>query len=58
MKHIDIKMLAIQGWVEERLLSISKVPTEENVSDILTKAMSRDRMLYLGRCLGLVGGQF
>jgi hypothetical protein len=58
MKHIDIRMLAIQGWVSERLLTVGKVSTEENVADLLTKALSRDRMIYLGRKLGMVGGGF
>ena len=58
MKHIDIKMLAIQEWAAERLLSVSKVTSEENASYLLTKAMTRDRMVYLGRKLGLSGGIF
>ena len=58
MKHIQLRMLAVQGWVKDKLLLLSKVSSEENLSDLLTKAMSEQRHYLLARKLGLRGGPF
>jgi hypothetical protein len=52
LKHIAIRDLALQQWVQESRLSIAKVPTEQNVSDFLTKCVSMTMMK-----VGCVGAQ-
>ncbi len=48
-------MLAVQDWVAAKLLSILKVCTLDNSSDILTKAMTKAKLVQLGRLAGLRG---
>ncbi len=58
MKHIQLRLLAMQQWVSDRLLSVNKVSTDENISDLLTKGMSIERHFRLAYGLGLRGGPF
>ena len=58
MKHIELRMLAVQDWVAAKLLSIRKVCTLDNSSDILTKAMTTAELVKLGRLAGLRGMLF
>lgn len=51
-------MLALQQWVEEKLLMVGKVAKEDNLADMLTKPMSEARMVMLGLASGLRGGPF
>ena len=52
LKHIAIRDLALQQWVRESRISVAKVPTEQNVSDFLTKCVSQAMM-----SVGCVGAQ-
>lgn len=56
MKHVELRFLALQQWCEAKRLKISKIPTEENESDMLTKAMTKDRMVKLSLKIGRRGG--
>ena len=58
MKHIEIRCLALQGGREEGRLLYAKVGTEENSSDLLTKAMTRERLIKLSVMIGLRGGLY
>ena len=58
MKHLELKELAIQDWVRAHRLKVWKVATEANPSDLLTKALSQERLLRHGWELGLRGGPF
>ena len=58
MKHIEIRCLALQQWREAKRLRFAKVGTEENPSDMLTKAMTRDRLIKLSVMTGLRGGPY
>jgi hypothetical protein len=55
MTHIELRMLAVQDWVAAKLLSIRKVCALDNSSDILTKAMTKAKLVKLGRLAGLRG---
>ena len=58
MKHIELKMLTIQQWREEGRLQLRKIGTLDNMSDMLTKPMSQDKLIKFGRAAGLRGGMF
>ena len=48
----------MQQWVTDKLLTIGKVSTDENLSDLLTKAMNVDRHFHLFYEIGLRGRAF
>ena len=58
MKHIELRCLALQQWREAKRLTFAKVSTEENPSDMLTKAMTHDRLVKLALKAGLRGGPY
>ena len=58
MKHIELKALAAQQWCAEKRLSLRKIDSADNPSDILTKAMTAEVLTRHGRTLGLRGGPF
>ena len=40
-KHIDTRHFAIQSWVEQDLIELQRIPTNDNSSDSLTKNTPR-----------------
>jgi hypothetical protein len=40
--HMDIKHFALLDWVEQDMLILETIPTSENVSDAMTKTLSRN----------------
>ena len=46
-RHISLRVLWMQQKVREKLLSVGPVSTKHNPSDLGTKRLNRDRMLYL-----------
>ena len=44
IKHIDTQYFALQSWVEQDLVYLKSVPTNDNSSDALTK--NNPRILY------------
>ena len=58
MKHIELKMLSVQDWVKEKRLRMGKVSTEANPADLLTKALSKEKLVRHGWELGLRNGPF
>jgi hypothetical protein len=58
MKHIELRCLALQQWREGKRLRFSKVSSEENMSDVLTKALTKDRIVKLATMIGLRGGPY
>ncbi|GFH58223.1 hypothetical protein CTEN210_14699 [Chaetoceros tenuissimus] len=40
-RHLDIRMFALQDWVENDLIAMKRIPTEANTSDAFTKATGR-----------------
>ena len=47
MKHLQIKHLWLQDWVAERTVSLGKIDTKLNTSDLLTKYLAAPRFAYL-----------
>ena len=41
MRHIDIKHFVLQDWCEQDLITIKRINTTDNSSDIMTKATAR-----------------
>ena len=56
MKHIALRIVALQEWCANKRLKFAKVHTDENESDLLTKPMTKERMIKLATKLGLSGG--
>ena len=52
-KHIDIKHKKIQELTQLQLVRPQHVGTHENVADIFTKPVTRDKLTYLRRKLGI-----
>ena len=40
-KHVDLKVFALQDWVEHDLLAVKRINTADNPSDVFTKALAR-----------------
>ena len=53
MKHIVLKMLTEQEWLKTGRLLIHKVSTHDNHTDFTTKAMTREKLIKVGRALNL-----
>lgn len=53
-KHIDTRYHFIRECVEEGRAKIEYINTEEQLADILTKALGRDRFMELRSKIGLV----
>ena len=47
IRHISLRVLWMQKQVRDKLLAVGPVNTKHNPSDLGTKRLSRDRMLYL-----------
>ena len=58
MKHVELKMLAVQEWLKTGRLRVRKVSTHDNAADLMTKAMSREKPIKLGQALNLRGSLF
>ena len=50
-KHVALRLLYIREIVQEGKVSIHYVPTEDNVSDLGTKFLNKNRHRYL---IGLI----
>ena len=53
LKHIEIRCLAIQQWIRERRLLVSRVDTKNNTADLFTKHLDGLRMHSLAEKFGL-----
>ncbi|CEH14804.1 cysteine-rich rlk (receptor-like protein kinase) 8 [Ceraceosorus bombacis] len=56
LKHIDIRHHFIKKHLQDLkgILSVVKVPTADNVADLLTKALAKDQHRYLASRMGVV----
>jgi hypothetical protein len=55
-KHIDLRYHFIREAVEDGKISVKYIPTNDNVSDIFTKALPRPRFQQLVELLGMRAG--
>ena len=53
LKHIEIRCLAIQQWIREKRLSVSRVDAKNNTADVFTKHLDGLRTQSLAKKLGL-----
>ena len=53
LKHVEIRCLAIQHWIREKCLSVSRVDTKNNTADLFTKHLHGSRTQSLAKKLGL-----
>ena len=53
MKHFDTKLKLCQEVEETGIVTYQRVNTEDNVADVLTKPLARDRHRKLVREFGL-----
>ena len=49
MKHVELKVLAVQEWLKTGLLRLHKVSTHVNPADLMTEAMTREKQIKFGR---------
>ena len=52
-KHIEIRHHFIRDLVEEKVISLEFVPTENQLADILTKPLDSLRFEFLRKSLGV-----
>ena len=52
-KHIDLRFHFIREAVQDEKIAVSYIPTDENVSDVLTKALARPKFQRFVEMLGL-----
>jgi hypothetical protein len=52
-KHIDVKFHYIRECIEDNRIQLQSIKTEEQLADILTKALGRDRFCELRSRLGV-----
>ena len=52
-KHIDLRYHFIWEAVDDKKINVSYIPTDENVSDILTKALPRVKFQHFVEMLGM-----
>jgi hypothetical protein len=50
-KHIDLRFHWIRDWVSKKVFSLFFVPTDENVADLLTKALSADKTFKFAKII-------
>ena len=41
-RHMDVKYFAVSDWVEKDLITVTAIPTAENVADAFTKQTPRN----------------
>jgi hypothetical protein len=58
MKHVELRLLVIQDWVEQGRLKLFKVGTHVNPADMMTKGINFDKLVRFARMLGLRGDTF
>ena len=53
LKHVEIKLFALQHWVRQGLLTLDKVTSTEQLADIMTKPYSFQTLSTLAPRIGL-----
>jgi hypothetical protein len=56
MKHIEVRYLFVQGLLRRNRMSLHKVGTDDNVSDIATKPVDQQSLERHCQTMGLSGG--
>ena len=53
MKHIAVRHHFIRDEIERGMLNVEYVPTDDQVADVLTKALAREKHVCFTTALGL-----
>ena len=53
MKHIDLRYHFIREAVEDNIIRMEYIPTQENIADIFTKVLARPKFKEFVEGLGL-----
>jgi hypothetical protein len=56
--HIEIRYHFIQDWVQRGAVQLQYIPTDDQVADILTKALPRGKHVFFRDKMGLVRNTF
>jgi hypothetical protein len=57
-KHIEIRYHFIRDWVQRRAVQLQYISTDDQVADILTKALPRGKHVFFRDKMGLVRNTF
>ncbi|KAH9292825.1 hypothetical protein KI387_042000, partial [Taxus chinensis] len=57
-KHIDIRYHFIRDCVQRGIVQLQYIPTEEQVADILTKALGKEKFIFFRDKMGVVQNNF
>jgi hypothetical protein len=57
-KHIEIRYHFIRDWIQRGAIELQYIPTDEQLADILTKALPRGKHVYFRDKMGLVRNTF
>jgi hypothetical protein len=57
-KHIEIKYHFIRDWVQRGAMQLHYISNDEQIADILTKALPRGKHVYFRDKMGLVRNTF
>ena len=53
LKHVEIRLLALQDWCSSGRIALTQVHTDDNTADLGTKYLSVHRTLFLSEQIGL-----
>jgi hypothetical protein len=57
-KHIEIRFHFIRDWVQRGAVQLQYISTDEQIANILTKALPRGKHVYFRDKMGLVRNTF
>ncbi|KAH9291809.1 hypothetical protein KI387_043002 [Taxus chinensis] len=57
-KHIDIRYHFIRDCVQRGIVQLQYIPTEEQVADILTKALGKEKFIFFRDKMGVMQNNF
>ena len=53
-KHIDVRYHWLRSTIEDQLVQLNKIHTYENVVDLVTKAVSKEKLALCVKLVGLI----
>ena len=54
MKHVETNNFWLHNVIASQIVALHKVPTEDNVADILTKYLTGDKLLHLSTLMRII----
>ena len=53
-KHIDVRYHWIRDVLESKQLKLEKIHTDDNASDMMTKALPNEKIVYYKKIIGVM----